>query len=88
MRRLGADVSAARIETILLADGIAKVNGKFTESQKVAARYQAIMEDTVMAQGDFARTSDGLANSQRILQAKMTNAMAAIGASARSAALR
>ena len=70
MRRLGADVSAARVEMELMEMGVEKVNGKFTESQKVMGRYRAIMEDTSTAQGDFERTSGGLANQQRILAAE------------------
>lgn len=80
MRRLGADISAARVEAILLANGVEKVNGKFTEAQKVQGRYQAIIEDTAKAQGDFARTSDGLANKQRILDARLQDLQATLGA--------
>jgi len=79
MRRLGADVSAARVELELMEMGLSKVNGKFTEGQKVQGRYRAIMEDTVKAQGDFVRTSDGLANSQKKMAARMEDAMAVLG---------
>jgi len=79
MRRLGADVSAARVNAILLADGVQKVNGKFTESQKVVGRYKAIIKDTSKAQGDFKRTANGLANAARISDAKIENLNAAIG---------
>ena len=37
------------------------------------------MKDTKDAQGDFAKTSDSLANQQRILKAQYENATAAIG---------
>jgi hypothetical protein len=80
MRRLGVDVSAARIETILLAKGIEKTNGAFTEGQKVLGRYEAIMEDTALAQGDAERTAGTLAGQQRRLRAEMGNALADIGA--------
>lgn len=42
-----------------------------TPQQKVLAAQALIYAQTTVAQGDFARTSDGLANSQRILTAKM-----------------
>jgi len=50
-----------------------------TEAEKVQARYGLIMEQTAQMSGDFANTSDGLANSQRILAAEMENAKATIG---------
>jgi hypothetical protein len=59
--------------------GMKKVNGQFTEGQKVTARYAIIMDQTGAAQGDFARTSDGLANSQRTLSAEWEDASAKLG---------
>ena len=79
MRRLGADVSAARVEMELLEMGIEKVNGKFTESQKIQGRYRAIMEDTTSAQGDFARTADGLANSTKTVNAQLADLQTDLG---------
>lgn len=46
---------------------------------KAQASYSLIMNDTKLAQGDFARTSDGLANQQRILSAQWDDAQAKIG---------
>jgi hypothetical protein len=43
------------------------------------ARQALIMEQTSIQQGDFARTSDGAANQQRILAAEIENAKAKIG---------
>jgi len=53
--------------------GLKPIGGVLTEQQKIAARYAIIMEQTSMAQGDFARTSDGLANRQKILKAQFTD---------------
>ena len=50
-----------------------------TPAQKAQAAYALIMEQTKNAQGDFIRTSDGLANSQRILKAQVVDAAGAIG---------
>ena len=52
---------------------------KLTAAQKAQAAYNIIQKDTVLAQGDFERTSDGLANQQRILAAQFTDAKAGIG---------
>lgn len=50
-----------------------------TPQQKVLAAQAAIFEQTTAAQGDFARTSGGLANQQRILSAQIDNLKGKIG---------
>lgn len=50
-----------------------------TPQQKVLAAQALIYEQTSAAQGDFARTSGGLANQQRILDAQMENLKATVG---------
>lgn len=50
-----------------------------TPQQKVLAAQALIYEQTSAAQGDFARTSDGLANSQRILTAQWTDMKTTLG---------
>jgi hypothetical protein len=51
-----------------------------TPAERVLAAQVAIYEQTTDAQGDFTRTSKGLANQQRILKAQLQNTVAAIGA--------
>lgn len=48
-------------------------------AQKAQAAYALIFEQTANAQGDFARTSEGAANAQRILDAQMQDMKATIG---------
>lgn len=50
-----------------------------TNQQKVLAAQGAIMQQTKAAQGDFARTSTGAANKQRILSAEISNLTANLG---------
>jgi hypothetical protein len=54
---------------------------QLTESAKVLARYQAILDQTKDAQGDFSRTSDGLAAQQKILNAQLENLKTTMGES-------
>lgn len=79
LRRYGIDVSAANVQQTAWRLGIAESGEALTEQQKVMARYAAIMEQTSQVQGDFANTSDQLANKQRINQARFDDAAAAIG---------
>lgn len=82
LRELGVAISAASVDTEAAALGFKKLNGTFTEGEKVQARYSLIFKQTATAQGDFARTSDGLANSQRILNAELDDAKAKLGQAA------
>jgi hypothetical protein len=63
-----------------LAAAVDGTNDKLSASAKTLATQALIMEATKDAQGDFARTSDGLANSQRILTAQVKDLQAELGA--------
>jgi hypothetical protein len=79
LRELGVAISEAAVSTEAAVLGFKKVNGVFTEGEKVQARYSLIFKQTQTAQGDFARTSGDLANSQRTLDATMTDLAAVAG---------
>jgi hypothetical protein len=79
LKRFGIDLSEAAVKAYAVANGIGDGTGKLSEQEKVLARHGALMEQTNKTQGDFANTSDGLANRQRILAAEMTNMKAKIG---------
>jgi phage-related protein len=68
--------------------GIYDGNGSLTAQQKILAANALIFEQTSDAQGDFARTSDGLANRQRILAARFANLKTQIGTALLPVALR
>lgn len=79
MKQFGIDVSAAAVQTYALANGISDSAASMTEAEKVQARYGLLMESTAKMSGDFANTSDGLANQQRILAAELENVKATVG---------
>lgn len=79
LRSLGVSFNAAQVEAKALELGLADANGEISEGAKVQARYALIMEQTSTAQGDFARTSDGMANQQRILKAQLADVQAQLG---------
>lgn len=79
LKKFGIDLSDAAITSYALANGIIGVGDTMTEAQKVQARYGSLMEQTAVTQGDFANTSDGLANQQRILKAELQNVAAKVG---------
>jgi phage-related protein len=79
LRKYGIDLSAAAVEAYAMSAGIWDGVGTMTEAQKVQARYGSLMEQTSKVQGDFANTSDGLANSQRTTTAQFADAQAKLG---------
>ena len=79
LKRFGIDLSEATVKAFAYENGIAEVGATLTEQQKVQARYGSLMEQTAKTQGDFANTSDGLANSQRILTATFKDVQAEVG---------
>lgn len=79
MRRFGVAISETAVSAKAMELGIKGVGGQLSEAQKIQLRYQIIMDQTKTAQGDFARTSDGLANTQRIAAASMEDLKTKIG---------
>lgn len=79
LRQFGIDLSAAAVEAFALEKGISSSASEMTEAEKVQARYGLLMEKTKQTAGDFANTSDSLANRQRILNSQWANAKARIG---------
>ncbi len=79
LRKYGVLLDDATLKNAAMSLGIFDGNGALTAQQKILAAQKVIFEQTGDAQGDFARTSDGLANSQRILKAQLADLQVAIG---------
>lgn len=68
LKALGILVNDNTIKTYAYSNGIAKQGEQLTESQKVQARYGAILDATKNAQGDLARTMDSPTNKIRVMK--------------------
>lgn len=79
LRKFGINLSAASVQAFAYEHGIAAAGATLTEQQKVQARYAFLMEQTVKTQGDFANTSDQLANSQRTLEGQLERVRVQLG---------
>lgn len=80
LRAYGVLLDDASLRQAALELGIVNTTkNALTPQQKVLAAQKLIFEQTGAAQGDFARTSDGLANSQRILSARIENVKTTLG---------
>lgn len=71
---VGLEIAEAK-----LRDAIAGKVPKLTAAQKALATYEIITKSTKDAQGDFANTSDSVANQQRILKAELEDLSASLG---------
>lgn len=79
LRRLGYDLSVARLQQEALNLGITKSVNAMTQAEKAELRYYAIMTQVTTAQGDMARTLEAPANQLRILKAQVNQAARAFG---------
>ena len=79
LRRLGYDLSVARLQQEAWNLGIDKSVNKMTQAEKSQLRYYAIMTQVTTAQGDMARTLNAPANQLRILSAQVTQCARAFG---------
>lgn len=79
IRRLGVDLSQARLQQELLNLGYSQSVSSLSQADKAVLRYIAIMKQTTDAQGDFARTLSSPANMIRILQAQLNSLARSVG---------
>jgi hypothetical protein len=80
IRRYGVLLNDATLRQKALELGLVRTTKQALDPQTKSLAAQAvILEQTADAQGDFARTSGGAANQQRILQAQVADATAQIG---------
>ena len=71
LKRYGIVMSQTNLEAFALANGINKSWQEMSQAEQVQLRYKYVMEQTALAQGDFAKTQDSWANQTRILDETM-----------------
>ena len=79
LRRLGYDLSQARLKAVALQLGIRETFNEMSQAEKAQLRYYAILTQVTTAQGDMARTLDTPANQLRVLKAQAEQAARALG---------
>jgi hypothetical protein len=80
LEQFGVKLNAADIAAKALELGLADTAAELDNNAKAQAALAIIYEQTDRIAGDFINTSDGLANSQRILAAQMEDVSAQLGA--------
>ena len=79
LKKLGVVITDVNLQAYALANGINKKTAEMTQAEKVALRYQFVLNSTQNAQGDFSRTSDGTSNQLRILNESLKELAAIAG---------
>lgn len=79
LKELGVVMTETQLNAYAVAKGFNKTTKDMTEQEKVLLRYSYTMEKLSHAQGDFARTSDGYANSVRTLKLTLEDLKVQIG---------
>lgn len=79
LKGLGVVMTQTNLQEFARAKGINKSMSEMTQAELVQLRYAYVMDKTKNAQGDFARTSDGLANKTRMSGERMKELSAQLG---------
>ena len=79
LRRIGYDLSQAKLEATAAELGIKKSVSSMTQAEKAQLRYYAIMTQVTQQQGDMAKTINEPANQMRIFAAQVQQTARAIG---------
>lgn len=79
LKDLGVVMTQTALDDYALRKGLGKTTSEMTEQEKVALRYQFVLEQLSAASGDFIRTQDGWANQTRILSLQFDQLKATLG---------
>ena len=79
LKELGVVMTQAALDNYALANGFDKTTSSMTEQEKVALRYQFVMDQLAASSGDFVRTQDSWANQSKVLALQWESFMATLG---------
>lgn len=79
LKQLGIVMTQTNLDSFALANGFGKTTSEMSQAEQVQLRYAYVMAMTTNAQGDYARTADGTANSMRTFQGAVDNLNIALG---------
>lgn len=79
LKGLGVMMNETTLSAFALANGFKKPIKEMTQAEKVQLRYAFVMDATKNAQGDYANTADGTANSVRNFKGTLENLSIAMG---------
>lgn len=81
LKDLGVVMTQDNLKAYALSKGFRKSYDAMSQAEKVALRYQFVLDSLALANGDFARTQDSWANQTRILSMQWQEFMGILGQS-------
>lgn len=79
LKQFGIVMTEANLEAFRLAQGIEKSYKNMSQAEKVALRYNYVMNATKLAQGDFSKTQNSWANQTRLLSERWKELLSILG---------
>ena len=79
LKQYGIVMTEVNLQEFALSQGITKTLSAMTQQEKTMLRYKYILQQTALAQGDFAKTQDSWANQTRILSERWKEMQATFG---------
>ena len=79
LQALLPNISATRVQQEALTETHKKNVAQLTAAEKATATWNLVMKDGARAAGDFSRTADGLANTQKSVAAQFEDTKAKVG---------
>lgn len=79
LKAYGVVMTEINLQEYAYRQGIKKKLSAMSQAEKVQLRYMYVMEQTALAEGDFAKTSDSWANQTRILKEQFKELLSVAG---------
>lgn len=79
LKQYGIVMTEANLQTFAYSQGIQKNISAMTQAEKVQLRYNFVMQQTALAQGDFARTSGSWANQVKLVKMQFEEFASSLG---------
>ncbi len=79
LKAIGVVMTQTNLSAYAMAQGFSKTYAEMSSNEQLLVRYKYFLEQTAMAQGDFAKTSEGWANQTRLLSERLNEFMTNLG---------
>lgn len=79
LKAIGVVMTQTNLSAYAMAQGFAKTYAEMSSNEQLLVRYKYFLEQTSLAQGDFAKTSEGWANQTRLLDERLNEFMTNLG---------
>lgn len=79
LKEIGVVMTEVNLQQFAYNKGVTKSYSAMSQAEKVALRYEYVMDALSDAQGDFAKTSDSWANQTRVLSERWKELLSIIG---------